>query len=293
MTHKNFFAALSLAIGICSQAHAGFTTVYASYMGAQQGVTERTDALVQTNFFNTGTNINGIGIGPGSSLLLAGGNQLIHYSTSGALINTMTFPDAAINYTDVDYANGVVAATYQGSQQGVTLRDTMLNQFLAFGTGVNASGIALGDASNLYISAGNELREYSLLGVLLQQMVFPDPAINYTDIDYLASVLVASYGGSQQGFTIRDLGLNQLSFVATGFTATGIALGGDSDVFLSSGNSLYRYGLNGTLLAQMDFPDQNILYTGVAVSRVPEPGSLLLVGVAMFGLVAARRQRAA
>ena len=292
MARKVLFAAALLAIGIAGHAHAGVTTVYASYSGSQLGVTERDTALVQTGFFGTGTNINGLGTGPAGTLYLAGGNRLFQYTTGGTLLNTMTFPDTAINYTDVDYGNGVVAATYTGSQQGVTIRDTALNQNLSFGTGVNASGVALGGNNDVYISAGNELREYSLAGALLNQMVFPDAGIDYTDIDYLDGMVVASYGGSQFGFTIRNVALNQLSFVSTGFSATGIALGGDNDVFLSSGNSLYRYGLNGSLLAQMNFPDQGIRYTGVTVSiaNVPEPGALMLVGIGLVGLMLSRRR---
>lgn len=61
-------------------------------------------------------------------------------------------------------------------------------------------------------------------------------------------------------------------------------------MYLSSGNSLYRYGLNGTLLAQMNFPDQGIRYTGVAVSDVSEPGSALLLGVGLLGLMMSRRR---
>lgn len=121
MIRKLTLATLALAAGLSTQAHAD--TIYASYMGSQQGVTQRNPALVQTGLFGTGVNINGIGIGGSNDLYLAGGNQLFNYTTGGTLINTMTFPIATINYTDVAYSNGVVAATYIGSQQGITLRD--------------------------------------------------------------------------------------------------------------------------------------------------------------------------
>lgn len=167
-----------------------------------------------------------------------------------------------------------------------------LNQFGVIGTGVDATGITFGGNNDLYITAGDQIINYGLNGALINTMTFGF-GILYTDVDYANGIVVASYGGTQQGFTVRTPGLVQTLAVGTGFTATGIALGSQGDVYLSSGNSLYRYSLAGALLEQMDFPDDRILYTGITVAQVPEPGTMLLLGAGLLGLAAVRRRNAA
>ena len=176
-------------------------SVYATYAGSQLGVTERTQALVQTGLFNTGVTASGIGLGVNNDLYISAGNHLINYKLNGTLINNMTFPDTAINYTDVSVGGGKVLASYNGSQLGFTVRDYGLNQLNAVTTGFNISGIAAGDNNHVYLSSGNHLYDYLTNGTLVTNMTFPDAAINYTDIDYGNNMLVASYTGSQQGVT--------------------------------------------------------------------------------------------
>ena len=107
---------------------------------------------------------------------------------------------------------------------------------------------------------------------------------------FAAATVYASYDGSYQGVTVRDLALNQQSYFGTGFNINGIAAGPNNTVFLASGNHLYDYNANGTLITDMTFPDTGINYTDVSVSApVPEPSDVALIAVGL-GLIGLRRR---
>jgi hypothetical protein len=268
--------------------------VYATYEGSQLGITDRNANLVQNQAITTGVQQSGISVtGNGNRIYTTAQNTIREYNNTGSLVNLMTFGDAAINYTGIDTSGGKVFATYTGSQRGVTIRNGNLVQQSAFSTGLQASDLAVTPGGSIFLTADNGIYEYSQAGSLLNQMIFPDAGVNYTGIDYGYGRLFASYNGSQLGFTIRDLGLNQLSFFNLGFDITGIAVGTSSNVFLTSGNSIYEYDFFGNQLNVMNFSDRGILYSAIDVTGVPEPQSwaMLIAGFGLVGGVARRRKQ--
>ncbi len=239
-------------------------TVYASYNGSQKGFTVRDLRLNQTFFLNTGFDISWIAAGPNSDVYLTSANNIYHYKADGTLLQKMTFPDTGIKYIGITATSDRVYATYTGSQVGVTVRDLNLNQLSCFGTAFTASGIAAGDASDLYLTAQNHIYHYNVNGTLISDMAFPVTSINYTDVTVLDDRVFASYNGSQLGFTVRDRNLNQLSYASTGFNINSIAAGKSNTVYLASANHLYIYSAAGSLIYDMNFPDHGVNYTGVS-----------------------------
>lgn len=238
--------------------------IYASYNGSQQGFTIRDSELVQHSYTNTGINYSSIAAGSNGDLYCTSNNHIYHYSTDGSLINDMAFPDDSITYTCITVKGNKVYATYEGSQLGVTVRDLDLNQLTFFDTNINASGIAVAKENSLYITSKNHVYNYDMNGTLIKDMTFPDEEINYTDVTVLCDVVCVSYDGAQQGFSVRDLDLNQKSFCNVDFKISAIAVGSSNNVYLTSENHIYNYNLDGTLVKDMVFSVPSINYTGIS-----------------------------
>ena len=239
--------------------------VYASYNGSQLGFTVRDLGLDQTSFSNLGIDINSIASGENGDVYLASKNHLYHYKADGTLITDMTFPDESINYTSVIVHGNRVYASYSGSQLGVTVRNLSLKQLSYFETGFVASGIAAGNNEDIYLASENHIYRYGTDGNLIKDMNFPISTIIYTDVTVLGDNVYASYKGSQQGVTVRDINLEQLSSFNTGVNTNSIAAGPNNNVYLASANHIYNYTTTGELLADMNFPDDQINYTGISV----------------------------
>ncbi|MGI0117607.1 hypothetical protein [Zooshikella sp. RANM57] len=239
--------------------------VYASYNGSQRGFTVRDFQLNQLSFASTDFDFHSIAAGPNDDVYLTSWNHIFHYDTNGTLIKDMKFPDGGIIYASVIVRGDRVYAAYEGSQLGVTVRDLNLNQLSFFNTGVKANGIAAGPNNDVFVAAGNHIYHYKTNGTLIKDMEFPISTINYTDVTVIGNRVYASYNGSQKGFTIRDMNLNQLSYTNTGFDINGIAAGPENDLYLASANHIYNYNTNGSLIKDMTFPDNRINYTGVSV----------------------------
>lgn len=239
--------------------------VYASYNGSQKGFSIRDLNLNQLSFVSTGIDFSSIAAGPNNDVYLTSANHIYHYNTNGTLIKDMAFPIDSIIYTGVVVKGDKVFATYEGSQKGVTIRDLALNQLSSFNTGVEAGGIAAGPDDDVFVTAQNHILHYRNDGTLLKDMAFPVTSINYTDVTVIGDKVVVSYNGSQKGFSVRDLTLTQLSYVATSFDIEALAAGPNLDVYLTCANHIYNYSLSGNQITDMEFPINSINYSGVGV----------------------------
>jgi len=270
--------------------------IYTIYGGSQNGITVRdATTLSQINFFDPGFVSSSIVAGNNNNMYLTSNNTIYNYSNTGSFISSFTFPSAGINYHEIAYAGTKIYTAYDGSQNGVTVRDsTTFNQQFFFDPGFTISGITAGNNNDMYLTSGNNIYNYSDTGVLLNSFTWPSTSIDYSDTSFNGSKLYTIFGGSQQGVTVRDGNtLAQSNVVTPGFVASGIASGDNNDLYLTLDNIIYHYSDTGTLLNTMVFPDQGINYTGItfASSAVPVPAAVWLFGSGLIGLLGVSRRK--
>lgn len=285
---------LAVVMG-ASQAHAD--TVYASYLDKSKnpdGVTVRDASNLDTQKSYFDTKLSGAASGItllNDTLYITAGNGIYKYATNGNQINQFTWHDDSLSYTDVTTGNGRLYATYSGSQHGITIRDLHnLSQYSSFETGVAATGVIAGASNDLYITAGNSIYRYGIDGSVLNHFSWEDDSITYTDITIVNGKLLATYTGSQNGVTIRDLNsLSQYSSFETGVVATGITTGSNNDIYITARNGIYRYATNGSLNGQFKWGSNKIIYTDVAVASIPEPSYVALFALGLGVIAIASR----
>lgn len=286
-----FLISFGIIHGITGQANAN--NVYTAYSGSQQGVTIRdANTLVQSGIIGTNFNVNGIAAGHSNNVYLTSGNQIFNYSTNGSLLNSFTWYDNTITYGDASVGGNNVYTAYSGSQQGVTIRDAdTLAQSAIIDTGFNINGVSAGHNDDVYLTSGNSIFNYSTNGSLLNSFTWSDNSIVYGDIAVGANNVFTVYGGSQQGVTIRDLDtLTQTGLIIPGFDIDGIAVGFNNDVYLTSGNQIFNYSTNGSLLNSFTWYDNTIAYGDISVAPVPVPAAAWLFGSGLIGLIGLRRK---
>ena len=290
-THAVLLTVLLSVTCFTSISHAGI--IYAAYEGSQTGVSVRdSNSFNQIGNFGTNFTIDGIVAGTRDRLYYVSNNSIYRYLNDGTLLQIFTWP-SGINYSDVSFDGESLSSSYYGVQLGVTNRDSnSLVQNVSFATGINGSSITKGLDSDLYLTSGNSIYNFSNGGSLLNTMTFPNSGINYTDVTVQGGLLVASYGGVANGITIRDADtLTQLSYFNLDFSINGIDSGDNSDIFLAGGNSLYKYGLDSSQLNSFTWGDNSITYTDIAfkgVTSVPEPSTLAVFALGMIGLASCR-----
>lgn len=294
---KNLTNSLVLILLSIVSSNAFSAQIYAIYGGSQQGITIRdANTLSQINYFDPGFAASSIVAGNNNNMYLTSNNTIYNYSNTGGYISSFTFPISSINYNEIAYAGSKIYTAYNGSQNGVTVRDSStFNQTFFFDPGFAIDGITAGNNNNMYLTSGNSIYNYSDTGNLLNSFSWSDTSIQYSDTTFNGSKLYTVYGGSQQGVTVRDSNtLLQQAVVIPGFTASGIASGDNNDMYLTNANGIYRYSDTGTLLNSMIFPDTGIDYSGITyatTSPVPVPAAVWLFMSGMIGLVGFTRRK--
>lgn len=156
--------------------------VYVTYTGSQTGISVRdAQTLEQGDVFPTPFAPNALAVDDDGLIYLAARNHLYKYSNDGKQLVDMNFPDTGINYSGITVKGDKVYAAYNGSQTGFTIRNASdLEQENFVETKFSPTGIAAGDANDVYLSTKNNLYRYRVDGKKLKAMDFPE--ITFTGI---------------------------------------------------------------------------------------------------------------
>jgi len=288
---------LVIAFLTLASSYASAGQIYAAYTGSVNGVTIRDAATFeQSLFIDLDFTANHIAAS-NNGLYLTSGNSIYNYSLTGELLNSFAF-DGPINYGGIAYADDDIYAAYSGAANGVTARDaSTLEQSHFIDADFVVDSLAAGRPGELYLTSGNHIYNLSSSGDLLGSFAF-DGAIDYGGITYADAFIYAAYSGSANGVTVRDsTTLEQSHFIELDFVVNDIVAGINSDLFLTSGNSIYHYSDTGTQLNSFTFDSQAITYQGIAfnpstVIEVPEPSTLAILSLGLMGLIFRRKKRA-
>ncbi len=94
----------------------------------------------------------------------------------------------------------IMYGSYGGTQQGVTVSDSLLNQSTVIPTPFTPISITAGLANTFYLTNGNNIYRYSANGLLLKTYTFTfDAGIIYTGATVTGGNLYVTYKGSQWG----------------------------------------------------------------------------------------------
>ncbi len=233
------------------------TRLYAVTGGAANGVSVRnpiTLAEITDASFALPFAVEGVVAGDNDDLYLTSGGNVFHYSTAGVELDAAATGRALTDITFIadplpPTTGTALAITASAAGDSISIRDaeTLAN---AGGFDVVASaatGIALGPLNDdLYLAAGDTLFHYGAAGALLESV--QEAGVNFTDVALVDGDLIASF---TDGFSIRnaDTLVEMTAVTGLGFTPASISAGNSGEVYMTSGNVVYRYNIAGSQLA--------------------------------------------
>ena len=231
--------------------------VFATATGATPGISARNlDTLVESDFFETTFTPTSIEDGFGRLYVTAGDTLFILNASGEELANAssgtagVTFVGSALSGTRLYAATG-------GAQNGVSVRNPItLAEITSFTLPFAVEGVVAGDDDDLFIVSGANVFHYSTDGVELDSQVDSTTGRAFADIAFIAdprtpsagSILAIDAAGGDS-VSIRDAetltGAGSFDVLAA---ATGVTLGGSDDVYLAAGDTLLRYGTDGSFI---------------------------------------------
>ncbi|MEW6995979.1 PEP-CTERM sorting domain-containing protein [Colwelliaceae bacterium MEBiC 14330] len=294
--HKILISSLLLIISTYSNAGAFYTV----YNGSENGITVRdSTTLNQTAYFGLDFAVDNVAAGDNNDMFLTSGNSIYHYSNTGTQLNSFSWGDTSISYEGISVAAGGNSfyTVYNGSENGITVRDTStLNQTAYFGLDFIVDNVTAGDNNDMFLTSGNSIYHYSNTGTQLNSFFWGNTSISYEGITFAAggNSFYAVYNGSENGITVRDsTTLNQTAYFGLDFAVDNVTAGDNNDMFLTSGNSIYHYSNTGTQLNSFSWGNTSISYEGIsfAATAIPEPSTLAIFALGVFGLISCRSRK--
>lgn len=285
------------------------TRLYAATGGSSNGISVRNPiSLAEITSFSLPFAVEGLVAGDDDDLFITSGNEIYRYSTAGVELDTVADGTAGRVFSDIAFvaaplapaAGTALAITAAGGNNSVSKRDAeTISDAGSFDIAAAATGIALGSSNDVYLAAGDTLYHYDTDGTLLTSVT--DAGAVYNDVALVDGNLVVA---TSTGISVRDAStLVESSAAALGFGPNSVAAAGMGEIYLTSGNEVFRYTSDGATELAVYPGNLGFTYTDVALVKsvvyatynspgengisVLDPGSLIQSDVITTGAVAA------
>ena len=296
MTSYSRFASLALALVVsfllstsASAAVTGFTATITAFAGTGAGLPTTATAT------NTACPFDG---GVGDNFCTTASGHMVSYSSTGFTLGSGVFVVNQFNPSATNYGGTVPLPTTPGQ---IYVLGTIVNQFSQAGivtaTGGPGGGFggAIGSGSSLNILLG-----INPLPNIFGNLILPINAGVTTTVTAMANIL-----GNPVTVTVGGLGWTTGTITShngnLGTTNTGVPI---TNPFITSGSAVGTNNLSSTsggggkitLVAPITIKipgtgaDLRAGYSILQITFIPEPGTLLLLGASVAGLVAIGRR---
>lgn len=183
-----------------------FTHFYVTYNGSSSGVCVLDRKLEVIDTLATGVAYNEITKGPDDRFYTIEKNHFYQYDEQGKLLNDHEYPDTGITYKSIDYKKGIIAAVYNGSEIGVTIRNEAFTQQRAITIkDFTPEHVAITDDHDFYVTEHNKIHAYDVKGKKKSTFTHKAQGLHYTSISIQGNLLATSYKNEQHfGITLQN-----------------------------------------------------------------------------------------
>lgn len=240
-----------------------------SFQGLGYGMTYRDDSLNQVSSHPSPFPISGSVKSPNGDIFVVGVNCVGRCLSNGDWLHHTDDPDSSIFYTDITVHQDQLYISYahphHPEQGGVSIRNFNLEEINRFSTPQPITGITADRNNTLYLTSGSSI--FQCLPVPqfhpINQFTYPNSSITYSGIVSYQDHLFVSYTGAHNGISVRTFDLNQIGFMESSHTVTGIDINEANDhLYLVGDNNItIIHALSGQQIATFTYPDSNVKYT--------------------------------
>jgi len=247
--------------------------VFVTSSGATPGISARDlNTLVESDFFDTAFTPTSIEDGFGR-LYVTAGDTLFILDANGMELGNASTGTAGVTFVESAISGTRLYAATGGAENTISVRSPItLAEITSFPLPFAVEGLVAGDSDDLYITSGANVFRFSTAGVELDSVADTTPGRAFSDIAFVeaprlpaaGTVLAITAEGANNSISTRDA---ETIADAGGFdiaaAATGAVLTADNELILAAGDTLFRYGTSGALLAEVT--DAGTVFDDVAI----------------------------
>ncbi len=212
------------------------------------------DTLTETNSFDVGATINGLGIDrAGGDLYATAGTTIYRFTRTGSLVTSFTWSSDTISYHQIAVQGDLIYAVIKGVQTGATIRnkDSLSSQEVFFdSSSAVVEGIAVDGDGVIYITSGSGIFKHTAL-FGSQSNAFNFEGVSYLENAYNNGRIYTMFKqGTSYGVTIRDSNLTQADLFSIDYIPSDISDAPGNTMYIVSGTRVTQYDETGAVLKE-------------------------------------------